>query len=70
MITDTWRYPLVELSRSDLALLRAAASLAAHAPVRMRAEHLASPLERLADRLEPHVEPAPPEEGAPLLRAA
>lgn len=40
------------LRASDIELVRAAASLAAHAPARMVAAHLASKLEELARRLE------------------
>jgi hypothetical protein len=43
---------MTKLHRSDIALLRAAASAAEHAPERMRAAHLAPRLERLARRLE------------------
>jgi hypothetical protein len=42
----------MDLRASDIELVRAAASLAAHAPERMVAAHLASKLEDLARRLE------------------
>lgn len=42
----------MDLRASDIELIRAAASLAAHAPERMVAAHLASKLEDLARRLE------------------
>ncbi len=60
------------LTSADVALVRAAASLAAHAPERMRAAHLAPRLEELARRISaelPAREPAPQPEPA-LLRAA
>lgn len=46
---------MAKLFPSDIALLRAAASLAAHAPERMRAAHLSTRLEELARRLDPQV---------------
>lgn len=42
----------MKLRTSDIELIRAAASLAAHAPQQMVATHLASKLEELARRLE------------------
>lgn len=42
----------MHLRASDIELIRAAASLAAHAPQRMVAAHLAPKLEELAGRLE------------------
>ncbi len=62
----------MKLTSADVALVRAAASLAAHAPEKMRAAHMAPRLEALARRLaaelpreetETHAEPG-------LLRAA
>ena len=61
---------MTKLSASDITLLRAAASLAAHAPDRMHATHLAPRLEALADRLEVHVAEEPGEEAIPLPHAA
>ncbi len=58
---------MIKLSSSDIALLHAAASLAAHAPERMHASHLAPRLEALARRLKPHVVE---DEPVTLLRAA
>lgn len=49
------------MSREDVALIRAAASLAAHVPERMHAGHLAARLERLASRLALVAETAEPE---------
>lgn len=42
----------MKVCTSDIELIRAAASLAAHAPAWMVAAHLAPKLEELADRLE------------------
>jgi hypothetical protein len=61
---------MTKLNASDVSLIRAAASLAAHAPERMRAAHLAGRLEELAGRLAPEVAPAPVPEQEVVLRAA
>ena len=61
---------MTKLSRSDIALLRAAASLAANAPERMHAAHLAPRLESLANRLASEVKAEAPNEETKLLRAA
>ncbi len=66
----------MSLSAADVALIRAAASLATHAPEKMRAAHMAPRLEDLALRIAAELpRPAPasdagdgPEPG--LLRAA
>jgi hypothetical protein len=42
---------IVRFTTADVALIRAAASLAAHAPGKMRAGHMAPRLEELARRL-------------------
>jgi hypothetical protein len=42
----------VTLTRSDVRLLEALASLAEHVPERMRAEHLAERARELAERIE------------------
>ena len=60
---------MTKLHLSDIALVRAAASAAAHAPERMRAAHLAPRLESLAERLEAELASASPPEPA-TLRAA
>jgi len=67
----------MSLSAADVALIRAAASLAEHAPEKMRAAHLAPRLESLALRIAaglPRPAPAveePANSAAPeLLRAA
>jgi hypothetical protein len=61
---------MTKLLPSDIALVRAAASAAEHAPERMRAAHLAPRLEDLAERLEAELSSAPPVEPAAPLRAA
>jgi hypothetical protein len=43
---------------AEIALVRAAASLAAHAPEKMRAAHMASRLEALAKRMQAELPPA------------
>lgn len=60
----------MKLLRSDIETLRAAASLAAHAPEKMRAAHLAPRLEALARRLEAEVHEEPETGVVPLQRAA
>jgi hypothetical protein len=67
----------MSLSAADVALIRAAASLAEHAPEKMRAAHLAPRLESLALRIAAGLpRPAPAVEAAAdsavpgLLRAA
>ncbi|HEX2092961.1 MAG TPA: hypothetical protein VHG28_11185 [Longimicrobiaceae bacterium] len=62
----------MELTSADVALIRAAASLAAHAPEKMRAAHMTPRLEALARRIAaglPREEPAAQPE-PPLLQAA
>ena len=61
---------MVKIYAADLALIRATASLAAHAPERMHAAHLAPRLEALARRLSREIEKDPEFPAAPLLRAA
>jgi hypothetical protein len=58
------------LSASDVAVIRAAASLAAHAPDRMHAAHLTARLEDVARRLEAELAPANDAQATGLLRAA
>ena len=66
----------MSLSAADVALIRAAASLAGHAPEKMRAAHLAPRLEELARRIAAGLpRPAPNADAAEppapgLLRAA
>ncbi len=67
----------MSLSAADVTLIRAAASLAEHAPDKMRAAHLAQRLESLALRIAaglprpaPAVEPAADPAAPGLLRAA
>ncbi|HEV2734370.1 MAG TPA: hypothetical protein VGV85_05995 [Longimicrobiaceae bacterium] len=66
----------MSLSAADVALIRAAASLAGHAPEKMRAAHLAPRLEELAQRIAAGLpRPAPDADaaggpGPGLLRAA
>lgn len=69
----------MSFTAADAALVRAAASLAEHAPEKMRAAHLAPRLEELAQRIAaglPRPAPAAPAEPADddaapgLLRAA
>jgi|GEM_PF-3472640 len=50
----------VKLTYADIALIRAAASLAEHAPQKMRAAHLAPRLENLARRVAAGISPASP----------
>jgi hypothetical protein len=61
---------MTKLDPSDIHLLRAAASVAEHAPARMRAAHLAPRLERLADRLQAELPEPGTEAPATTLRAA
>jgi hypothetical protein len=61
---------MAKIYAADIALIRAAASLAAHAPERMHAAHLAPRLEALARRLSGEMEKEPEIPGTPLLRAA
>jgi hypothetical protein len=66
----------MSLSAADVALIRAAASLAEHAPERMRAAHMAPRLQDLALRIAaelPRPAPGPDAGDGPvpgLLRAA
>lgn len=62
----------MRFSTEDVALVRAAASVAAHAPERMQAAHLAARLEELARRMavRPEARDAAPGEEVELLRAA
>lgn len=67
----------MSLSAADVALIRAAASLAEHAPEKMRAAHLAPRLEELALRIAAGLPRPAPGAGAAsdpaapgLLRAA
>ncbi len=48
---------MVKLTSSDVALIRAAASLAEHAPEKMRAAHLAPRLVNLALRIAAGISP-------------
>lgn len=56
---------------AEIALIRAAASLAAHAPDKMRAAHLAARLEALAKQMQAELPRDQEEESSPdLPRAA
>lgn len=54
----------MKLTSADVALVRAAASLAEHAPESMRAAHMAPRLESLALRIAAMVPRTPPAEDA------
>lgn len=49
------RCAMVSLGRREVALLRAAASLAEHSDRRKNAAHLADPLRELAERIEARI---------------